>query len=73
MIKSEVKTIVNKIQTADVESIDYILSAAMDRKQTLYPDWEIFYCAAPKDSVSSPEEMVKKAWEFDQELKAKYG
>ena len=61
------------IAEADVESIDYILSAAMDRKQALYPDWEIFYCAAPKDSISSPEEMVRRAWEFDQELKAKYG
>lgn len=61
------------IAEADMKAIDYILSAAMDRKQALYPDWEIFYCAAPKDSVSSPEEMVRKAWEFDQELKAKYG
>jgi len=39
----------------------------------LAPDWEIFYCAAPKDSIGSPEEMVRKAWAFDQELKAKYG
>ena len=61
------------IAEADMKAIDYILSAAMDRKQTLYPDWEIFYCAAPKDSVSSPEEMVRKAWVFDQELKEKYG
>jgi len=61
------------IQNADAESIDYILNAAIQRKRELHPDWELFYCAAPKDSVSSPEDMVRKAWEFDQEMKAKYG
>ena len=73
MRKREVSAIVNEINKADTEMIDYILDAAMNRKQALYPDWEIFYCSAPKNSVSSPEEMLRKAWEFDQELKAKYG
>lgn len=73
MIKKEVGTIVNEINKADAESIDYILNAAIQRKRELHPDWELFYCAAPKDSVSSPEDMVRKAWEFEQEMKAKYG
>ena len=65
--------ILHAIVNADRKTIDDILDVAMKRKRELYPDWEIFYCAAPKESVSSLEEMVRKAWEFEQELKAKIG
>lgn len=64
--------ILQLIAGADAQEIDYILDAAMNRKRELYPDWELFYCAAPKGSINSPEEMVRKAWEFDRKMKEKY-
>lgn len=60
------------IQNADAETIDYILDAAIQRKRELYPDWELFYCAVPKDAITSPEEMVGKAQAFERKLRAKY-
>ena len=60
------------IQKADAESIDYILDAAMRRKRELYPDWELFYCAAPKGMITGPEEMIRKAMDFERKLKEKY-
>ena len=66
------RSVVGIIKIADAEEIDYILDTVMNRKRELYPDWELFYCAAPKETVSSPEEMVRKAWEYERRLKEKY-
>ena len=66
------KELLQEIAKADREMIDLVLNVAMDRKRELYPDWELFYCAALKGSVGSPDEMVRCAWEFEQKLKEKY-
>lgn len=72
MRKWIIKRIIKGIKNADAETIDYILDAAIQRKRELYPDWELFYCAAPKDAITSPEEMVGKAQAFERKLRAKY-
>ena len=43
--------LVEKIASADEEEIEYILTAAVERKRELYPTWEITYLALPKDHI----------------------
>ena len=57
--------IIENIRKADAYLIDYILDAAMKRKRELYPDWEIFYCAAEKGKIDSVEDLLRTAWEFE--------
>ena len=65
--------VINEILKADVIQIDHILDAAMKRKRELYPDWEIFYCAAEKGKISCTEDMIRAAWELDQRIRKEYG
>lgn len=65
--------VIKDIQKADVIQIDRILDAAMKRKRELYPDWELFYCAAEKGRVNCPEDLIRAAWEFDQRMRKEHG
>lgn len=65
--------LIRAIYAADVMQIEEILHAAICRKRELYPDWELFYCAAEKEKINSPEDMIRAAWEFEQRLREKYG
>ena len=69
----EMARLIREIENADVFQVDRILDAAMKRKQQLYPDWEIFYCAAPKGQIRGPEDMLNAAWEFEQRVRQNYG
>lgn len=69
----EIARLIREIENADVFQVDRILDAAMKRKQQLYPDWEIFYCAAQKGKIRGPEDMLKAAWEFEQRIRQNYG
>ena len=63
----------NEIKNANTLQVDYLLDAVIKRKRELYPDWEIFYCAAEKAKISSPEDMIRAAWEFEKRIREKYG
>ena len=69
----EIARLIREIENADVFQVDRILDAAMKRKQQLYPDWEIFYCAAQKGKIRGVEDMLKEAWEFEQRIRQNYG
>ena len=73
MRKWVIRGVIKLISKADACTIDYILDTAMKRKRELYPDWELFYCAAPKDTISGPEDMIRRAILFEKMLKGKYG
>ena len=68
-----IEKLVKEIENANVFQIDYILDAAMKRKRELYPDWELFYCAAEKGKINGPEDMLKAAWEFEMRIRERYG
>ena len=68
-----IEKLLKEIEKANILQVDYILDSAMKRKRELYPDWEIFYCAAQKTRINSPEEMIRAAWDFQMRIKQKYG
>lgn len=53
----------------DASQIEYIMDAAIKRKRELYPDWEIFDCAAEKGRINGVEDMLRAAWDFEQRLR----
>lgn len=61
--------IVAEIMQLDAGQIEYIMDAAIKRKRELFPDWELFYCAAEKGKINGPEDMLRAAWEFEQKLR----
>jgi hypothetical protein len=65
--------LIGEIRKANILQIDDILDAAMNRKRELYPDWELFYCAAEKKKISSPEDMIRAAWEFEHRIRLRNG
>lgn len=69
----EIARLIREIENSDVFQVDRILDAAMKRKQQLYPDWEIFYCAAQKGKIRGVEDMLKAAWELEQRVRQNYG
>lgn len=69
----EMTKLIREIEKADVFQVDRILEAAMKRKRELYPDWEIFYCAAQKGEINGPEDMLKAAWDFEMRIRRNYG
>ena len=68
-----IEILIEEIEKANVLQIDDILDAAMKRKRELYPDWELFYCAAEKGKISGPEDMLKAAWEFERRIRKSCG
>ena len=44
--------IIEEVMRMDASQIEYIMDAAIKRKRELYPDWEIFYCAAEKGRIN---------------------
>ena len=50
--------VLNAIAAADEDFIEDILTAAMKRKQQLYPDWDIRYLAVPRTG----EERQRYEW-----------
>lgn len=55
--------IIEEVMRMDASQIEYIMDAAIKRKRELYPDWEIFYCAAEKGRINGVEDMQRAAWE----------
>ena len=69
----QLERLIEEIGKVNILQVDYILDAAMNRKRELFPDWELFYCAAEKGKISCPEDMLKAAWEFETRIRNRYG
>ena len=54
------REILSAIAQADEDSIEDILTAAMKRKQQLYPDWDIRYLAVPR--TGEERQRYERAW-----------
>lgn len=52
--------VLNAIAAVDEDFIEDILTAAMKRKQQLYPDWDIRYLAAPR--WEAERDRYERAW-----------
>ena len=61
--------IIEEVMRMDASQIEYIMDAAIKRKRELYPDGEIFYCAAEKGRINGVEDMLRAAWEFERRLR----
>lgn len=68
-----IERLIEEIKKANILQIDHILDAAMERKRQLYPDWELFYCAAEKGKINGPEDMLKAAWELEERVRERCG
>lgn len=53
-----------KIEEAGVEEIDELLSAAIDRKRELFPEWEILYLALPKRDTQKWQEILNQVYSY---------
>ncbi len=69
----KIEKIIEEIEKSNIFQVDYIIDAAMKRKRELYPEWELFYCAAEKGKIQGPEDMLRAAWEFEAHIREKYG
>lgn len=54
--------ILHVISEADAVFIEDILTAAMKRKQLLYPGWEIRYLAMPRGTDREERNRYEQAW-----------
>ena len=54
------REILSAIAQADEDFTEDILTAAMKRKQQLYPDWDIRYLAAPR--TERERQRYERAW-----------
>ena len=54
------REILSAIAQADEDSIEDILTAAMKRKQQLYPDWDIRYLAVPR--TGEERQRYERVW-----------
>ena len=52
--------VLNAIAAADEDFIEDILTAAMKRKQQLYPDWDIRYLAVPR--TGEERQRYERVW-----------
>ena len=62
--------LINRIKNASSREIDLIFDTALRRKRALYPDWAIYYGAAPKNNreerlqvIQSMLSFLEKEWE----------
>lgn len=53
-----------KIEEAGVEEVDELLSAAIDRKRELFPEWEILYLALPKRDTQKWQEILNQVYSY---------
>lgn len=56
----DMREILSEIAQADEDSIEDILTAAMKRKQQLYPDWDIRYLAVPR--TGGERQRYERVW-----------
>ena len=54
------REILSAISQADEDFIEDILTAAMKRKQQLYPDWDIRYLAVPR--TGEERQRYERVW-----------
>ena len=54
------REILSAIAQADKDFIEDILTAAMKRKQQLYPDWDIRYLAVPR--TGEERQRYERVW-----------
>lgn len=54
------REILSAISQADEDFIEDILTAAMKRKQQLYPDWDIRYLAVPR--TGEERQCYERVW-----------
>lgn len=54
--------VLHEIRRADAKEIDELLDAVLERRRQLYPDWEMFYMAAPKQNPENGEQVWKNMW-----------
>ena len=54
------REVLSAIAEADEDFIEDILTAAMKRKQQLYPDWDIRYLATPR--TGGERQRYERAW-----------
>lgn len=43
------KAILERIDAAPASEIDWIINVALERKRELYPEWDIYYMAVPRE------------------------
>lgn len=53
-----------KIEEAGLEEIDELLSAALDRKRELFPEWEIVYLAMPKKDTQQWKRILDQVYAY---------
>ena len=54
------REVLSAIAEADEDFVEDILTAAMKRKQQLYPDWDIRYLVAPR--TGGERQRYERAW-----------
>ena len=54
------REVLSAIAEADEDFIEDILTAAMKRKQQLYPDWDIRYLAVPR--TGEERQRYERVW-----------
>jgi len=59
------KLVLYYIERACRKQIDEILNAAMRRKETLFPNWEICYLALPKNDRENRQRILEKMLELE--------
>ena len=51
--------ILSYIRSTEDSQLEQILSAALDRKRNLFPDWDIQYIAVPKNDPREQEILLE--------------
>lgn len=51
--------ILSYIRSTEDSQLEQILSAALDRKRVLFPDWDIQYIAVPKNDPREQEILLE--------------
>ena len=61
--------IIEQIMKADTSRIDDLLRAVFERKRALYPQWDIFYPAIPRDDWDARKRILESALQMESHLR----
>lgn len=53
------EAILERIDAATTSEIDGILHVALERKRELYPEWDIYYVAVPKEEGETRQKTLE--------------
>lgn len=54
--------VLRAVAQADGDFVEEILTAAINRKRQLHPDWEIRYLALPRSAAGEERQRYECAW-----------